>query len=50
VRVFIGVSVHACCERLRCTVLKKTSYIGSPQYLGRKHPLQTGPVTAIDEI
>ena len=23
VRVFIGVSVRACCERLHCTVLKK---------------------------
>jgi hypothetical protein len=28
VRVFIGVSVHACCERLRCTVLfKKQAFV-----------------------
>jgi hypothetical protein len=30
VRVFIGVSVRACCERLRCTVsFKKTNLITS---------------------
>ena len=59
--VFIGVSVRACCERLRCTVLKKShlsreliidqlvrSLVVEPTHPGSSPRLGTGVRTFLD--